>query len=40
MPFDIHKQIELRRAKRAATPDILAAPPADNLVRDAPDNLV
>jgi hypothetical protein len=36
--FDIHNQIELRPAKRAAAPDNLAAPPPDNLVKDAPDD--
>jgi hypothetical protein len=36
--FDIHNQIELRRAKRAASPDNLAPEAPDNLVKDAPDN--
>jgi hypothetical protein len=40
MPFDIHRQIELRRAKRAAAPDKLSPPPPDKLAEDAPDNPV
>jgi len=37
--FDLHKQIEPWRTKRAAAPGKLAPRPPDNLVRDAPDNL-
>jgi hypothetical protein len=36
--FDIHNQIELRRAKRAASPDNLAPEAPDNLVKGALDN--
>jgi hypothetical protein len=37
--FDIHKQIERQREKRAVAPDNLAPPPPDNLVKDVPANL-
>jgi hypothetical protein len=36
--FDIHRQIERLRAKRAASPENLALSPPDNFVKDVPDN--